>query len=475
MGSGAKINRAVDVEIARNARSVRAGIELEVRSTLYLTSMALVAIYFLVWPVWRAQFPLEIWYTEGWNAYLQDAAGSFSKLYPAADSLTGNNYPPLSFYAVGLLARVTGVDSLYVGRALSFVGLLAVAAEIFLAGRILTQTIVGPAIGALWYVAIMAHNFIGYVGANDPQIAGEAIMGAALVMFLARDADGRSPLPALLLMVLGGFWKHNMIAVPLTSMVWLMLRDKRRALWPIFISGSVTIAGLLTCRVLFGSDFFSSLFATRLYSWRGITTNIGHLQWCALAAGLWATWALGDRHSKSARFTAIHIAIGFGVCILQWTGDGVSRNAEFDLILALGIGTGVAFANIRDSLFAQYIAANYLRDAMIILLLVRLVASERQESAHVMFDVGFRNSFDAGAHQVAHEVSAVTAIPGDVYCGNDIVCRLAGKPYAVDDFKLEQMQKTGRYTPDEISGLLKSLGIRRFTNDPITFTVNHSW
>src|SRR5258708_497815 len=30
------------------------------------------AIYFLIWPIWRAQFPLEIWLTEGWNAYLQD-------------------------------------------------------------------------------------------------------------------------------------------------------------------------------------------------------------------------------------------------------------------------------------------------------------------------------------------------------------------------------------------------------------------
>src|SRR5262245_43605449 len=80
--SGAVMDQAVDVEVARAARSVNASTGFEVRSTLYLAGLGLVAVYFLVWPIWRAQFPLEIWYTEGWNAYLQDAAGALSKLYP---------------------------------------------------------------------------------------------------------------------------------------------------------------------------------------------------------------------------------------------------------------------------------------------------------------------------------------------------------------------------------------------------------
>jgi hypothetical protein len=40
--------------------------------------------------------------------------------------LAANNYPPLSFYAIGRLGKVFG-DPLYVGRALSIVGLLCVA------------------------------------------------------------------------------------------------------------------------------------------------------------------------------------------------------------------------------------------------------------------------------------------------------------------------------------------------------------
>jgi hypothetical protein len=106
--------------------------------------------------------------------------------------------------------------------------LLAVAAEIFLSAPILTRSVIGPAIGALWYVAITGHNSAVYVGTDDPQLAGEALMGAGLVWFLARDDQRRSSVPAVLLMVLAGFWKHNMIAIPMTAIIWLSVRDRSK-------------------------------------------------------------------------------------------------------------------------------------------------------------------------------------------------------------------------------------------------------
>ncbi len=433
--------------------------------------MGLVAVYFLAWPIWRAQFPLEIWFTEGWNAYLQDAAGTFNKLYPAADQLTGNNYPPLSFYTIGLLARLTGLDSLYVGRAVSIIGLFGVAVDIFICARILTRSTIGPLFGALWYLAIMSHNATAYVGANDPQIAGEAIMGAALALFLALDAVGRPVVPALILMVLAGFWKHNMIAVPLAAVTWILWRDRSRAIPQIIASVGAIFAGLGICGLLFGHEFYSDLLATRAYGLGNVLTNVGHLQWYALAAVIWAMWALVDLKSKVAQFTALHIVLGFGACILQWFGDGVSGNAEFDLILALGLGTGVTFARIEFSLFAGYIRANYLRDAMVIMLLLRLVVTGRQEPALMMFQPDFRTHFEIGSRQVARDASAISAIPGDVYCSNDVVCRIAGKRFIVDDFKVEEMVKTGQFKSDQLSNLFKARDITVFRNDAGTFAL----
>ena len=74
--------------------------------------LALLAVYFMVWPVWRAGFPIEIAQNEGWNAYHADAAMGAAALYPPTDTLIVNNYPPLSFYVVGALAKVTGTGAL---------------------------------------------------------------------------------------------------------------------------------------------------------------------------------------------------------------------------------------------------------------------------------------------------------------------------------------------------------------------------
>jgi hypothetical protein len=42
---------------------------LNKRTIAYLCALGALAAYYMVWPVWRAQYPLEIWFTESWNAY----------------------------------------------------------------------------------------------------------------------------------------------------------------------------------------------------------------------------------------------------------------------------------------------------------------------------------------------------------------------------------------------------------------------
>src|SRR5262249_27396885 len=70
--------------------------------------VALLGLFFLVWRVWRAQFPIEIGENGGGNAYHADAAMGSVALYPSPDTLIVNNYPPLSFYALGYLGKIFG-------------------------------------------------------------------------------------------------------------------------------------------------------------------------------------------------------------------------------------------------------------------------------------------------------------------------------------------------------------------------------
>jgi len=445
--------------IAVGATSARS----DSRAAIYLTLFSLAVVYLLAWPVWRAQFLVEIWPTESWNAYLQDAAAAGAPLYPDPESLVSNNYPPLSFYAVALLGKVAGVDNLFAGRALSLIALSSIALEIFAAVRLLAGGRVGAAVGALWYLAIMARNSTIYIGTNDPQLAGEAIMGAGLVYFLALCRRDQSPVPALLLMVVAGFWKHNNIAIPLAALAWLLVDRSRYVYRATLISGAAAISGLIACVAAFGPNFLPNLLADRSYGWSNVVGNIGHLQWSALALLIWATWALCDRQSKAARFTALHIGLGLFACILQWFGHGVSGNAEFDLILALGIGTGVAFTRIETSWLAKRIGPERCRDLMIAALLIRLIASDRQETALLLLSENFGASFYAGQNNLLRESQLVAGISGDVACAIKLVCRQAGKPFVVDEFKTEEMIATGK-TPAEISAALDAHNIRRFPN-----------
>ena len=89
--------------IAWPERRDRAPARFDVPAQIIL--LAVLAAYFMVWPVWRAGFPIEIAQNEGWNAYHADAAMGAAPLYPPTDTLIVNNYPPLSFYVVGAVAN----------------------------------------------------------------------------------------------------------------------------------------------------------------------------------------------------------------------------------------------------------------------------------------------------------------------------------------------------------------------------------
>ena len=435
---------------------------VEARDAFYVAILAAAAIYFLIFPVWRAQFLLEIWPTEGWNAYYQDAAGAGRKIYPGAGELIVNNYPPLSFYAIGYLGKLFG-DNLFVGRTVSIIALLCVAIEIFCAIRLLVGSISGAAVGALWYAAIMAHNLTTYIGTNDPQIAGEAIMGLALVWYLARRKARKPVEPALLLMVVAGFWKHNMIGIPLTAIAWLVIQDRRAALRPVLVSGAAVCAGLLLCTFIFGREFLENLFTPREYAWGHVVGKIGHLQWSALALLICVTWAWGHRKMEVARFVALYVAMGMLACILQWLGDNVFLNAEFDLIIALAVGIGLAFSRNGSTQLANRVGAGLVRGLLTISLIARLVISDRQESAFVLMSPEFRASFYARQKDALEDSARIASIPGLVFCiDNKMLCRHAGKPFSADDFRIGQMIATGQATASEISALLRQRRISVF-------------
>ncbi len=88
---------------------------------------------------------------------------------------------------------------------------------------------------------------------------------------------------------------------------------------------------------------------------------------------------------------------------------------------------------------------------MIAALLIRLVAADRQETALLLLSNDFSASLYTSERNTLLEAEKVAAIPGDASCFTKLVCRIAGKPFVVDEFKTGEMIETGRVTQTEMS------------------------
>src|SRR5262249_60238662 len=101
-------------------------------------------------------------------------------------------------------------------------------------------------------LVVMARSIILFYGMNAPLLVGPAMMVRALAWFLARDARGKSAVPPFLAMAAVGFYKHNIVAVPVTALAWLVIHDWRRAVWPALAGARAAAAGLVICVADFG-------------------------------------------------------------------------------------------------------------------------------------------------------------------------------------------------------------------------------
>jgi len=427
--------------------------------------LAVLAAYFMAWPLWRAGFPIEIAQNEGWNAYHADAAMGAAPLYPPTDELIVNNYPPLSFYAVGALAQVFG-DALYVGRVLSFLALAGVGGLIAAAILQLGGGGAGAAVGGLWFVAVMARAFTRFVGMNDPQLVGHALMMAALVWFLAREPCGKSAVPPILAMAAAGFYKHNIVAAPLTALAWLAIKDWRRAVLPVAVGAGAAALGLAICIAAYGDVFLANLLTARPYRAMRALNGLGRLQWIMPALVLWGIWIAAEPDRRAARFTMLFVAMAFAAYLVQWSGEAILDNAQFDLVIATAIGLGLAFDRAGATAFGRRHGATAARAVIMLVVMARLLATLRIEPALVLFDPDYRAQYFANAEAVREEAARIAAIAGPVACDYKVVCRLAGKPFSYDDFRAEMLVATGASGGLDEQGLMRAHGLTHVRNDP---------
>lgn len=121
----------------------------------------------------------------------RDGDGS-SPALSAIGQMVFNNYPPSSFYVVGLLGWLLG-DMIVAGRIIALVALLFCA---YAAGRVVC--VMGGTRTGSWFAGLLviiysAVFYSDYVGMDDPQWLGQGIVMLGLLLLVDRaSASGEA-------------------------------------------------------------------------------------------------------------------------------------------------------------------------------------------------------------------------------------------------------------------------------------------
>ena len=134
-------------------------------------------------------------------------------------------------------------------------------------------------------------------------------------------------------------------------------------------------------------------------------------------------------------------------------------NAQFDLVIATAIGIGMAYNYAAHMPLAQRWGAIGVRTAIVAILAARLLATGKIESALILTDASYRALFFVHSAIAKTEAARVSQIEGPVLCDNDVVCRMAGKPFDADDYTIQQLVTSGTITSARLSELFRLKGV----------------
>lgn len=409
-----------------------------------------VLILVLLVPVLMIPYRIPLNYNEGWNAYLALRAMGANQalpLYPPAGSMVFNNYPPLAFPLVGLVGTYVTGDMIVAGRIVALLALLACGALVACCVRRLGGTGRAAVAAGLLLLLNAATVFSAYVAMDDPQWLAHAVMLGGLAVLLGgarRPQRGVARVAtAAVLMVAGGFVKHNLVALPLAVTVWLAWCDRRALLvW----CGTGLLAGLLGLGLAewaYGPAVFADVAghhrvmapARLLIGIRKLPEILGLL---VVGAMLCAAPRPADvRDRRAGLFALLFLGLALATGLTQRMGDGVNYNAHFETLIAACIAVGLALS--RPPLRVGRLRLTPAR--LLCVAALPLVLAVPTRLIHAWSDL--RHLPDtAGRWQAA--IARVGRIPGPAACEMLAVCYWAGKTETVDFFNLTQAMLASR-------------------------------
>jgi hypothetical protein len=380
---------------------------------------------------------------EGWNAYLQASAVSGGALYPPANSFLINNYPPLSFYLIGGLGALVG-DNIVAGRIVSLASFLFLTGAIAACARAMGAQWTSAILGSLYFAAVLL-LFSDYVGMNDPQLLGHAIQISGLYLLLRERRSAFATLVAALLFVTSFFVKHNLVALPLTALGWLIAYDRKSAL-RFGLAGAIFGAlGLLAFHLTYGASLLPFLASARSYSLGNVERlGLAALPWLSVPSAGCALLVYLARGEKHAVFCVLYAATALGAGLFFLGGAGVDVNVLFDAAIALSLGAALVLERVATWRLPALAA-------IVALYLVPLALSRWLMPGSEWRSAEFwTNPLGDEAKTGRADIALLKDHPGSALCETLALCYWAGKRPEVDVFNLGEAFRMGARSDREL-------------------------
>ncbi|OAN53911.1 hypothetical protein A6A04_13550 [Paramagnetospirillum marisnigri] len=416
------------------------------------------AALLLAYPLARMAFTFEIDNTEGWNAYHQLRALAGQSLYDGGSPYFFNNYPPLSFYLVGWLSALLG-DVVMVGRWVSLLAFAAICLSVASVVRSGGGSRLDALFGAVTCVGLFSTLGVDYVGKDNPQFLGLALMSLGLAVHLAGPPGARRAVVTAGLFALGVMTKHSVVCIPLLVSLDVLIRGNARSRAAYLASGAV-LAGLAFAVVwgLAGPAFFTQLLARRTWEEaRAFLFTIEVLGQVQAAMAVVGLALLHARKQRPARLVLAQLGIAWVLAIFFSGGAGTDINVFFDVLVALSMGAGLA---------PHLVGIPRARAALALAIHAGIIFY----SPFCLGRLGVEllGDMDEREKMFAEDVAYVAAIPGTALCHSHLVCLRAGKPAFYDPVNMMQAMTFGRLPTDTLTGMLErqEIAVVQITDPP---------
>jgi hypothetical protein len=379
---------------------------------------------------------------EGWNAFFSEVAMRGGDLYPAPGGTIFNNYPPLSFYLVGVIGRLMG-DNIFAGRTVALLSMLIISGNIYLWLRVTGSARRVAWLGAAVFAAFAVTYARTYAGMNDPQYLAHAIMTTGMVVLWRGNASARAIGLGSLLVLAGGCTKHLLIPLPIAITWWLSRRSKSAfRIWLVYGVLLLAATGILLSS-LYGAAFFESLFSARQYSFPHALVQIRRALKCfAPVIALSFLMVPFAHRSERTEFAAAYLLSAALVAAIASGGVGVGINAFFDFAIAVSLCAALGAEAYWTRRFPGPLRIIEFGPAVTLLLGIYLGAFALSLFPRTLSDLG---RLDALENETLSDTEMIAAMArGRAACEALELCYWARRESAVDFFNYGQRLKVGR-------------------------------